>query len=216
MLLAVWATAFQATDLPFLPLIAAGGILTGLAGLWVRHGLVVVGDGPVEARRPFPRIAVTRRQVLLALVVAFVHLLASHALFAIGSSLLPGLAPTAEQVYGRAGGVPLWWALLIGGALTAPLEEVFWRGAVHPLVTAAVAARRPRPGQTRLARMVPLAVSALLYAGFHVSTGHVALVAAALLGGLVWGWLLDRTGSLGATMIAHATWACGILLFSPV
>jgi membrane protease YdiL (CAAX protease family) len=206
----IWAVAFQVTDLPFFPLIAGGGIVTGLAGLWVRRAISPAATGGPSWP---PGIRLTRRHATLALVVAVLHLAVSHALFAIGSWLLPALVPTAEEVFGRAGELSLWWALLLGGVVTAPLEEVFWRGAAQPLVTTAVTTRMPRLGATPFA---PVVLGALAYAAFHAVTGQLALVAAALLGGLVWGWLLEHTRSVGTSMLAHGLWAVGILVLPPL
>jgi membrane protease YdiL (CAAX protease family) len=210
----VWAAAFHLTDLPFFPLIAAGGVVTGLAGIWVRRGAGPQGAGSprtvgAAACGGLPRLALSGRHALLAVGAALAHLALAHALFRIGAALAPGLAPTAEEVYGRTGAVDLRWAVLFGGVVTAPLEEVFWRGAVHPLVAGLVRARLPRlssaPGAT-------VATGAALYGLFHLTTGHFSLVAAALLGGVVWGWLQERTGAVGAPMLAHGVWACGMLL----
>lgn len=219
-LLGLWAAAFGLTGLPFFPLIAVGGIVTGLAGLWVRRGAVAAlgqggAGGPADAAaaRALPRWTLTPRHALLAAVVALAHLGLAHVLFDLGAFVLPQLAPTAEQVYGRAGEVSLWWALLLGGAVTAPLEEVYWRGAIHPLVVGMFRARLPRLARVPGATLVS---GAGLYALFHVATGHAALVAAALLGGLVWSWLQERSGSLGTPMLAHALWACGMLALPPV
>jgi membrane protease YdiL (CAAX protease family) len=212
-LAAIWAAAFGASDLPFFPLIAAGGIITGLAGLWVRRTSLPSGPRDDPATTWPPRMRVDRAGAALAGVVALVHLAVSHLLFAVGSRLLPDLAPTAEQVFGGAGAVPLGWAVLLGAVVTAPLEETFWRGAAQPLLADALRRRWPRlvarPG-------LVVVVGAVAYALFHVVTGHLALVAAALLGGLVWGWLLERTGSVGTCMLAHGLWATGILLLPPV
>lgn len=217
-LLGLWAGAFQLTGLPFFPLIAMGGIVTGLAGLWVRHGIRptppgVAPPGGSTTLPGLPRWRLTPAHAALAVAVAVGHLAAAHVLFDLGVAVLPRLAPTAEQVYGRAGEVSLWWALLVGGALTAPLEEVYWRGALHPLLRAGLHTRLPRLAETPGATLVAGAVA---YALFHLVTGSAALVAAALLGGLVWGWLQERSGSLGTPMLAHALWACGMLLLPPV
>jgi membrane protease YdiL (CAAX protease family) len=208
----VWVLAFATMLLPFFPTIVVGGVLTGLAGWWVRQGVRGWHAGE-PARRSFPPLRVTPAQAALAVVVGVGHLLVGHLLFAAGGRLLPELTATASAVYTRAGSLPLWAAILLGGVLTASLEELFWRGAVQPLTTSALRTRWPRlaalPGGT-------IVGTTLAYALFHVATGQVALVAAALLGGLVWGWLLERTGSVGATMIAHATWTTLMLAFPPV
>ena len=199
----VWAGAFNLTTLPFFPLITAGGVLTGLAGLWVRRGS---GGG-------FPGWGLSRSQAALAVVVAVLHLVVAHLLFVVGVALLPQLAPTAEEVYGRTGEVSLLVGLLLGGALTAPLEEIFWRGAVQPLTGPMVESKAAWLVRWPYGRLIGTTV---LYTAFHLATGQVALIAAAALGGLVWGWLLDRTGSVGATMIAHSAWTTLMLVIPPV
>ena len=210
LLAVVWAVAFATAILPFFLTIAVGGVLSGLAGLWVRRGVRGWHPGETERRR-FPGFRVTPPQVALALVVAVVHLGVGHALFALGNLVLPDLTSTAAEVYTRASSVPLWVAVLLGGLVTAPLEEIFWRGAVQPLTGPLLDARVPWLAGVPFGRLVGMTV---LYTAFHLATGQVALVAAAALGGLVWGWLLERTDSLGATMIAHSAWTV-LMLFVP-
>jgi membrane protease YdiL (CAAX protease family) len=166
-----------------------------------------------ERATHLPRLSLGPADAVLAVGVGVAHLVAGHLLFAAGERLLPELTATATEVYTRAGSLPLWTAIVLGGLVTAPLEELFWRGAVQPLTTSWLGARLPwvltLPGGTVIG-------TTLVYALFHVATGQLALVAAALLGGLVWGWLLERTGSVGAAMIAHATWTSLMLAFPPV
>jgi membrane protease YdiL (CAAX protease family) len=208
----VWGAAFATELLPFFPTIVAGGILTGLAGLWVRGGTRGWHAGEDE-RRGFPALALKPAHARLAVVVAVAHFAIGHGLFAVGEQVLPALTETASSVYTRAGNIPVWAAVLLGAVITAPLEEVFWRGGVQPLTSSFVRDRWPgiaaRPGGTVIA-------TTIVYSAFHLATGQVALVAAALLGGLVWGWLLERTGSLGATMLAHGLWTGLMLVFPPV
>lgn len=207
----VWGLAFATAVLPFFLTIVAGGVLSGLFGLWVRRGTRGWHPGEAE-RRSFPRFAVTRGQVGLAVAVALVHLVVGHALFALGAQLVPELTATAASVYERATELPLWVGILLGGLLTAPLEEIFWRGAVQPLTGPMIAARVPWLARVPQGRLLG---TTFLYTLFHVATGQIALVAAAALGGLVWGWLLDRTGSVGAVMIAHGLWTALMLVFPP-
>ncbi len=192
----VWAIAFNATDLPFFVVIGAGGLLTGGAGWWIRS----------HAEHPCPPLRMTASDAGFALAVAAAHYVVGRAAFAVGSELLPALTSTAAAVYGRTGGLPLPAQLLLGAVLTAPLEEVFWRGAVHPH---AMAIGRRRWGGT----LLPLLGSVAFYTVWHVVTWQIALVAAAALGGLVWSWVVERTGSLGAAMLAHGAWAAAMLLF---
>lgn len=207
----IWGAAFATEVLPFFLTISAGGVLTGLAGVWVRRGTRGWYPGEAERRR-FPTYRVTPPQVALALAVAVVHLAVGHGLFALGSLILPEITATAAEVYSRASAVPLWLAIVLGGLVTGPLEEVFWRGAIQPLTGPLVATRVPWLTRIPAGRLVG---TTLLYTLFHLATGQLALIFAAALGGLVWGWLLDRTGSVGATMIAHGAWTSLMLLVPP-
>jgi membrane protease YdiL (CAAX protease family) len=211
LLAVIWGAAFLTEVLPFFVTIAAGGVLTGLAGLWVRRGVRGWYPGEDE-RRTFPTYRVTRGQVALALGVAVVHLAVGHGLFALGSLVLPEITATAADVYRRASSVPLWMGILLGGFVTAPLEEIFWRGAVQPITGPLLSSRLGWIGRIPAGRLLG---TTLLYTLFHVATGQLALIFAAALGGLVWGWLLDRTGSVGATMIAHGAWTSLMLVFPP-
>ena len=208
----VWGLAFATQVLPFFPTIVAGGICTGLAGVWVRRGTRGWHVGEAE-RRVFPSLTLSAAHARLAVVVALGHFAIGHGLFAVGEVLLPALTETASAVYTRAGGIPVWAAVLLGAVITAPLEEIFWRGGVQPLVTSMVRDRWPWVAGLRGGTIV---ATTIVYAVFHIATAQVALVAAALLGGLVWGWLMERTRSLGATMLAHGLWTGLMLLFPPV
>jgi membrane protease YdiL (CAAX protease family) len=210
LLAVIWGLAFATAVLPFFLTIAVGGVLSGLAGVWVRRGVRGWHPGEEERRR-FPSYRVTAPQVGLALVVAVLHLGVGHALFAVGNLVLPDLTSTAADVYTRASSVPLWAAVLLGGLVTAPLEEIFWRGAVQPLTGPLLDARVPLLTNVPFGRLIGMTV---LYTAFHLATGQLALIAAAALGGLVWGWLLERTDSLGAWLIAHSAWTV-LMLFVP-
>lgn len=197
----VWGVAFN-VGLPFFPVIVAGGVLTGAAGLWVRRA-------PDE---PDPPFTLTRRQTALALGVAAVHFALGHALFRLGALLLPGITSSAAEVYERSGSLPVWGQLLLGAVVTASLEEVFWRGAWTPMVAARL--QGLGSGWSRDARVV--LASTVGYALFHVATLKLALVAAAALGGLFWGLLYVRTRSVGPPLVAHVTWTALMILFPPV
>jgi membrane protease YdiL (CAAX protease family) len=162
--------------------------------------------------RPFPSLRLDLATVRFALVVALVHYLVAAAAFQVATELVPGFAATAAATNEQARGVPIWLAVLVAGLISAPMEEVFWRGAVQPVIAGLAVRRWPA---LRDRPMLPVVAAAGCYALFHAATLQPALVAAALLGGLVWGWLLVRTGSLPAVMIAHGTWTTLMLLVPP-
>lgn len=201
----IWGLAFNLTSLPFFPVVVAGGVVTGLVGFWVRRA----GD------EPEPAFALTPSQAGLALVVAVAHFAVGHALFAVASRVVPELTRTALEVYQRSDSIPVWGQLLLGGVITASLEEVFWRGAFTTMVADRVRPHLPEAlGRTRRG-IVLVVVSTVGYALFHVATLKLALIAAAALGGLVWGSLLLVTRSVGVTIIAHVTWTCLMILLPP-
>lgn len=214
LLAVVWGLAFWLTSLAFFGLIAAGGVLTGAAGLWVRRALVDHHDGRSRPPPPIPLPAIRLRpaEAVTATLAGLAHLAVAYALVGIGRSVVPGLVPNAEEVYGLTN-PSLWLSLLLAGVVIAPLEEIYWRGAAYPLLADAL--RRTAPRLSHLPGALP-ALGAVAYAAFHLVTGEPALVAAALLGGVVWSWLAERTGTVGAPMLAHTVWALGMVAVPPV
>lgn len=201
-LAATWAIAFNVEQLPFFPTVVVGGLVTGAFGLWARAAC------PPGTLPPF---AVTPRQGLLAVGVGVAHVAVSHVVFDLGDTLLPAIGETARGIYERTNETPLVPRLILSGLLTAPLEEVFWRGAFQPAVGDAAARRLDAWPRT----LVVVAASTLGYTLFHVATLRISLVAAAALGGLVWAWLLEHTRTVGAPIIAHAIWT-SLLVLHPV
>ncbi|MBW3659603.1 MAG: CPBP family intramembrane metalloprotease, partial [Actinobacteria bacterium] len=183
-LAATWAIAFNVESLPFFPTVVVGGLVTGAFGLWARAAC------PPGSLPPF---AVTPGQAVFAAGVGVVHVVVSHVVFDIGDSLLPAIGETARGIYERTNETALIPRLILSGLLTAPLEEVYWRGAFQPAVGAAANGRITSRRRT----LVAVAASTLGYTLFHVATLRISLVAAAALGGLVWAWLLERTRTVG-------------------
>jgi membrane protease YdiL (CAAX protease family) len=201
----IWGVAFNATSLPFFPLVVTGGVITGLVGLWVRRA-------PDEVE---PGFALDRRGLVLAVVAALGHFAVGHGLFALAAQVLPAFTATALEVYQRTDSLPVWAQLLLGAGLTAGLEEIFWRGAFTPMVAERVRRRLPGTLGDRRRGVVLVLVSTAGYALFHVATLKLALVAAAALGGLVWGSLLLLTRSVTPPIIAHVLWTALMILFPP-
>lgn len=99
----IWGVAFNATSLPFFPLVVAGGIVTGLVGFWVRRA-------PDEEGAPF---ALTPRLAAVAVGVAVLHFAAGHALFAVAAQVLPSLTATALSVGATIVAHVVWTSLMI-------------------------------------------------------------------------------------------------------
>jgi membrane protease YdiL (CAAX protease family) len=133
----------------------------------------------------------------------------------VAARVVPALTATALEVYQRSDSIPVWGQILLGAVLTAGLEEVFWRGAFTPMVAERVSRRLPEAFGPKRRGLALVVVSTVGYALFHVATLKLALIAAAALGGLVWGTLLLLTRSVGVTVIAHVLWTTLMILFPP-
>lgn len=194
LLAVVWALSFTTDRLPFLPTVPVAATLVLAAGLWVRRSPDL--EVPRHRWNPAP--------VAAGLLIAALHYGVGRALFRLVSPVVPVLATSGAEIIARTEHLPGWALLLVAAVYTAPAEELFWRGAVHPFVTR-------RTDHT----WVRVAISATAYTAFHVVTLQPALIAAAALAGIVWGWTVERHGLLGAT-VAHAAWTGAMLLAPPI
>lgn len=111
-----------------------------------------------------------------------------------------------EQVlegYRRAREVSLAVALALSLLVVVPGEELFWRGLVQPRLQAS---------------MPVLSGPALAWIGYVVAnaaSGSLPLVAAAAVGGAVWGALALWTHGVVASVACHATWTGLMLAYPP-
>lgn len=169
-------------------LVAAVGFGVAAVVLQVRH-------------RVPPRVG---HDVWLALPVAALHLAASYVAIPVAEAIVPLIGEQAEAlVLDARGGLPTIAVALIAALVIAPLEELFWRGSVQP----SLGVGRPP--------LHAVAIGTAAFVAFHLPTLQLPLISAALLGGLVWGWLRERTGGLAAPAIAHAIWTGAMVLVPP-
>lgn len=144
------------------------------------------------------------RDVWLALPVAAAHLVVSYVAIPVATAVVPLIGEQADAlVLDAQGGLPTVVVAMIAGAVIAPLEELFWRGVVQP----SLGAGRPP--------LVPTALGTVAFLSFHLPTLQLPLIGAALLGGLAWGWLRERTGGLVAPVVAHAIWTAAMVVAPP-
>lgn len=125
------------------------------------------------------------------------------------SSLLFDFArPQVELIYGLKntgrmgpGAVSLLLLLCIG-----PAEEWFWRGFVQRSL-----------GEVWGKPFPAFVVTAVLYALIHVCSLNFMLVMAALVAGLVWGFLYWLKPSwLPALVVSHALWDAAVFVWFPI
>jgi membrane protease YdiL (CAAX protease family) len=109
--------------------------------------------------------------------------------------LLPGLAREVADLYDLRGATKRRYIPLVL-VLASLGEELFFRGL----------------WQARTSFVVGLVV----YAAVHVWERKLVLIAAAVLGGALWGGLLAWTGGLVAPVVSHVAWDLAIILWKPV
>jgi membrane protease YdiL (CAAX protease family) len=133
---------------------------------------------------------------------------ALYLVFLIGGALAKQVLPWAGhdigQVYALKAGVSSGRILLSLVLVIGPGEEVFWRGFLQNKAQSVLGATAGWLG-----------VSAL-YAAVHIGSGNLLLVLAAAAGGLFWGYLYFRYGSILVNTVSHTLWDVAIFLIRPV
>lgn len=177
----------------------------GLPVLWVSlAAAVAVGAAAVVLLARHRARLQVGHDVWWALPAAAVHLAVSYVAIPLATAVVPLVGEQADAlVLDARGALPTLVVALIAGLVIAPLEELFWRGAVQP----SLGAGRPP--------LVATAVGTAAFMAFHLPTLRLPLIGAALLGGVVWGWLRERTGGLAAPAIAHAIWTAAMVVAPP-
>ena len=107
------------------------------------------------------------------------------------------------------GNNPVTWGLVFTIVILGPLaEEIIWRGAIQQgLKQIGV----PRVG----ALLITAVMFALVHWGAVPKYGHAAAIPALAIFGVALGFLMERTGRLWSSFVAHALFNCAnIFLFS--
>ena len=95
----------------------------------------------------------------------------------------------------------LWWGLLIGAAIGAPIaEELLFRGLLFGVLR-----------DTRIGFAGTLMVTAAFWAALHMQYSFYGLAAIFCIG-LYLGWLREKTGSLIPPMVCHALYNGSIVV----
>lgn len=84
-----------------------------------------------------------------------------------------------------------------------PAEELFWRGYVQ---------RNLEKSSLRY----PVVLAAVLYMSAHLYAGALLLLVAALMAGMVWGYLYKRTGTMTVPLLSHLVFDLLLLVFFPL
>lgn len=175
----------------------AAVILTGLA----------IFSLPAGER--FPKVEKPIFQLLGGIALAF----ALWGIFWVGgkasSWLFDFARPEVDAVYSIKQGlpVPIIGALLL--LLIGPAEEFFWRGFVQKTLASSLKGRYPQD--------YAFLLTAAIYALVHIWSFNFMLIMAALVAGLVWGFIYRLCPkALPALIISHALWDVLIFIILPI
>lgn len=117
--------------------------------------------------------------------------------------------PEVDAVYSMKTGLPVWLIGLQLLVLIGPAEEFFWRGYVQKTFTKLFAGKR--------AADCAFIATAAIYALVHIWSFNFMLIMAALVAGLVWGFIYRICPkALPALIISHALWDLLVFVLLPI
>jgi uncharacterized protein len=191
------------------PLSHAGSwwlVRTGKVSIWVGSGATMALLG-VAAVIVGPVVAAERFNVVGALglgALAGALLWAATAAFmAVAVRAVPTLAAHTSSLYGERGDRSLAAALAVPLLLSAPGEELLWRGVVLAVLERSF-------DDPALAPLLCWAAFAVV----NVVSGSVPIVLGAVVGGAVWTALAWWTGGVAASVVCHIVWT-GLMIAAP-
>ena len=117
--------------------------------------------------------------------------------------------PEVDAVYAMKHGLPTWLIGLLLVFLIGPAEEFFWRGYVQRTLSKTLGGKHPKD--------CAFLLTAAVYAMVHIWSFNFMLVMAALVAGLVWGFLYRLCPkALPALIISHALWDVLVFVIMPI
>ncbi len=149
-----------------------------------------------------------RTRPLAKIAGGLVSAMVLYGIFWVGNLVLRSVigAPAGQgidRVYGFREGATLVRVALTIALLIGPTEEVFWRGLLQ------------RNLAVRVGPVRALGLATALYAGVHLASGNPALVLAALVCGVFWGWMYLRWRSVLMNVVSHTAWDLLAFLILP-
>lgn len=168
-------------------------VLAGLA--------VLLGGNTIEKRH------IDLEALLIGLGAAIgLYLLFWAAAWLLRLPLFAGLGLTEHltALYALKETAPIYLIIPVLLLITSPCEEIFWRGFVQRGITQSL-------GTTK-----GWLLAAVLYALVHVVSLNPLLVAAALVSGLIWGWMYLKQHHIVSCIICHALWALAVFILLPL
>lgn len=118
--------------------------------------------------------------------------------------------PEVDSIYAMKTGLPTTAISLLLLLVIGPAEEFFWRGYVQRSLGMLLEGK-PHPEDKAFL------ITAAIYALVHVWSLNFMLIMAALVAGLVWGFLYRlRPGALPALILSHALWDALVFVWLPI
>ncbi|MEF8725643.1 MAG: CPBP family intramembrane glutamic endopeptidase [Candidatus Bipolaricaulota bacterium] len=120
------------------------------------------------------------------------------------TDLIPFSAGEIAAVYSNSASAttPVIGTLLV--TVIGPGEEIFWRGTVQDTL------------EDEYGGLMGLFTGALLYSFVHIWALNLTLLIAAMVCGLVWGWMYYAEGNLAPVIVSHSIWSLLIFVILPV
>ena len=194
----------------FAPLFLTGGIGRFDFWWWLTFNVVVlVGLAALLDRTFIPHVRADLHErwgwkILGGLASAAVLYGVFYLAGIVSRQILPFAEEGIASVYDYRQQAPLWRIAVLLGLVIGPGEELFWRVFLQ------------RRLSVRYGAWGGFGVMALLYGGVHLFSGNLMLTAAALVCGLIWGWLYLRYQSALLNMVSHTVWDLAVFLIFPL
>lgn len=189
------------------PVAVAGAwilVRAGRATVWTAMGITLGALGGLSLLTGEPSAGRSPWLAAGGGVLAGVTLYGATAAFLAVAGRWPPLARHANELYGRRRGVSLPRAVLISVVITAPGEELLWRGVVLGALGSALS---------------PWGAAALAWSAYVAANavgGSIPIVLGAAVGGAAWTGLAVWTGGVVAGIACHAVWTWLMIAFPPV
>ncbi len=114
---------------------------------------------------------------------------------------IPGFVQTISSVYDLRGGTSVQEISLLLLFPIGPTEELYWRGLIQ------------RRLKERLKPAKSILLTTLIYTSIHLPTLNFSLLLVAFIGGLVWGTIYNRFGSILPSVLSHVIFDEMIFVF---
>ncbi|MBQ7222094.1 MAG: CPBP family intramembrane metalloprotease [Bacteroidales bacterium] len=117
--------------------------------------------------------------------------------------------PEVDAVYSMKRGFPQWLIAVLLLVLIGPAEEFFWRGYVQRTFSKLIKGKN--------APVAAFCITSVIYALVHVWSFNFMLIMAALVAGVVWGFVYRiNPKTLPALIISHSLWDALVFVILPI